>query len=222
MKVSVRLLRPNRIGEQVMKELILYSHEQSRGRIVQWMLEELGVPYQFEKIEYGPAMKNADYLSINPMGKIPALKHGDGIVTETAAILTYLADTFSDKGLIPLAESAERAAFYRWIFFIAGPLEQATTATFLNWVTPKTTPTGTPAKGFLGFGSLDLTLDTLENHLKENTYLCGNQFTAADIYLSSHLVFGSQYTKAYETRPVFDDYIKRTQGRPAKKRIDAA
>jgi len=205
-----------------MKDLVLYSHPRSRGRIVHWMLEELGVPYQFEQVEFGRDMKSADYLSINPMGKIPALKHGDAVVTETAAILTYLADAFPDKGLIPAVGSDARAAFYRWMFFIAGPLEQATSAEFLGWIPPAQTPTGTPARGFLGYGSLDLALNTLEKHLEENAYVCGDQFTAADVYLSSHLVFGSQFTKAYETRPVFEAYIKKTQDRPAKKRADTA
>ena len=203
-----------------MPNLTLYSNKLSRGRAVHWMLEELGEPYTIEWVDFGANMKSSAYMAINPMGKVPALKHGEAIVTETAAILAYLADTFSDKGLIPAHGSPERAAFYRWLFFIAGPLEAATTNTFLKLDMPDTTPNGTPTKGFLGYGSLALTLDTLENHLKTNTYLCGEQFTAADIYLAAQLGLGMLYTKAYPARTVFTDYLSRLNQRPAKLRAE--
>jgi glutathione S-transferase len=166
-------------------------------------------------------MKTESFKAINPMGKVPALKHGDAIVTESSAILTYLADTFADKGLIPVSGSPERAAFYRWMFFIAGPLEAATTNTFFKVALPDTTLLGTPTAGFLGYGSLSLCLDTIEQHLIANEYVCGEQFSAADIYLASHLAFGLGYVKAYPTRAVFDDYIQRAMRRPAKQRADA-
>lgn len=205
-----------------MANITLYTNKMSRGRIVQWMLEELNEPYDVQYVAYGPNMKSAEYLAINPMGKVPSLKHGDSIVTETPAILTYLADTFADKGLIPPSGTPARAAFYRWMFFVAGPLEAATSAQLLNWKTPEFTPMGTPAQGFLGFGTLDLTLDALENYLQHHTHVCGEQFTAADIYVASHLLFGTHFTKAYAMRPVFNDYIKRMLARPAKQRVDAA
>ncbi len=194
----------------------------SRGRIIRWMLEELGVAFDVKHVEYGAEMKSSEYLAINPMGKVPALQHGDGVVTETGAILTYLAETFADKGLIPASGTPARAAFYRWMFFIAGPLEAATCNTFLQLEVPELTPLGTRTKGFLGYGSLDLTLKTLENHLKANTYLCGEQFTAADIYLASHLAFGMSYTKAYPPRDIFISYLERQNQRPAKLRAEAA
>lgn len=205
-----------------MADIVLYSNKMSRGRIVHWMLEELGEPYKIEWLDYGSTMKSAEYLAINPMGKVPALKHGDGVVTETAAILTYLADAFPEKGLIPAHGTPERAAFFRWMFFIAGPLEAATTAKFLNWQAPETTPVGTPAKGFLGFGSLELTLATLEAHLKQNQYVCGEQFTAADVYLGSHLGYSMLFAKTVPTNPAFMAYFKRVTQRPARQRADAA
>ena len=204
-----------------MSELTLYSNKMSRGRIVHWMLEELGVPYNIEWVDFGPPMKNANYLAINPMGKVPALKHGECIVTETAAILTYLADTFPDKKLMPAQGSPARAAFYRWMFFIAGPLEAACSAKLLGWETPELTSIGTRAKGFLGFGTLELTLSTLEDHLKQTPYVCGEEFSAADIYLASHLTFNILVTKAIDKRPVFIEYISRLNQRPAKIRVDA-
>lgn len=204
-----------------MAEIILYSNKLSRGRAVHWLLEELALDYEVVWLDFGQPMKEAAYLAINPMGKVPALKHGQAVVTETAAILTYLADTFSDQGLIPAAGTSARAAFYRWMFFIAGPLEAATTAEFLNWQTPEKTPLGTPCRAFLGFGSLTLTLDTLESHLRQQAYVCGDQFTAADVYLATHLAFGLRYTKAYPPRAVFDEYLNRLLQRPAKLRADA-
>jgi glutathione S-transferase len=203
-----------------MPNITLYTNKMSRGRMVHWMLEELGEPYDVQFVEYGASMKSADYLHINPMGKVPALKHGEVVVTETPAILTYLADAFPQKNLIPPQGSPARAAFFRWMFFVAGPLEAATSAKFLGWQAPETTPWGTPSKGFLGFGTLELALDTLENHLKQNQYICGDQFTAADIYIASHLGFGALMTKAYEMRPVFSTYIERTHSRPARQRLE--
>jgi len=204
-----------------MAELILYSNKLSRGRAVHWLLEEMGLPYQAEWLDFGPPMKQAEYLAINPMGKVPALKHGDAVITETAAILTYLADTFPDKAMMPAAGSPDRAAFYRWMFFIAGPLEAATTAEFLDWKTPEKTPLGTPCQAFLGFGSLTLTLNTVESHLKQHAYVAGEHFTAADIYLATHLNFGMRYTKAYPPREVFNEYLNRMLHRPSKLRVDA-
>lgn len=200
--------------------ITLYTNKASRGRIVHWMLEELGQPYAIEWVEYGADMKTAEYLSINPMGKVPALKHNDAVITETAAILTYLADAFPESELIPAVGSPARAAFYRWMFFIAGPLEAATTATFLDWKTPEKTPLGTHGSGFLGFGSLQLSLNALEQHLANNEFICGDQFTAADIYLNSHLTFTMLVTKVVPMNTVFKDYLKRTNDRPAKARVN--
>lgn len=205
-----------------MRNLILYSNKASRGVIAHWMLEELGVPYQVKWIAFGPRMQSRTFKAINPMGKVPVLKHGDTVITETPAILTYLADHFEEKGLIPPTGSPERGAFYRWMFFIAGPLESATASKLMGWVPPETTPLGTPSKGFLGFGSLALTLSTLEDQLTTHPYICGNQFTAADIYLTSHLSFHMMVVKSIDQRPVFTEYINRLNNRPAKLHVDQA
>lgn len=204
-----------------MSDLVLYSNKMSRGRIAHWMLEELSIPYQIKWVDFGPRMKSKTYTAINPMGKVPALVHGEAIVTETPAILTYLADTFSEKNLIPPQGSPERAAFYRWMFFIAGPLEAAASAKFMGWSPPEKTPAGTPAIGFLGYGSLELTLSTLESHLAKNVYVCGKQFTAADVYLASHLHFSMMIAKTIDQRATFTEYVNRLNKRPAKLRVDA-
>lgn len=205
-----------------MAEIVLYSHKRTRGRAVHWLLEELAVPYRVEWLALGPTLQSEAFLAINPMGKVPALTHGEAVVTETAAILTYLADTFADQGFIPAGGTAARAAFFRWLFFVAGPLEAATTAALMDWQTPETTRMGTPAKGFLGFGSLALTIDTLAAHLQQQPFLCGEQFTAADIYLASHLQMDMYYTQTIAPRPVFSDYLRVALQRPAKHRVDAA
>ena len=108
-------------------ELVFYTNPMSRGRIVRWMLEEVGQPYRTELLEYGTTMKAPDYLRVNPMGKVPALAHGEAVVTEAAAICAYLADAFPEAGLAPAPRDRLRAPYYRWLFFAAGPLEAAAT-----------------------------------------------------------------------------------------------
>ena len=105
--------------------LIFYTNPMSRGQIARWMIEEVGVPYEARILDYGTTMKAADYLAINPMGKVPAIVHDGRVVTECAAICAYLADAFPAAGLAPRDE--ERADYYRWLFFAAGPVEQAVT-----------------------------------------------------------------------------------------------
>src|SRR5439155_22855878 len=109
-----------------MADLIFYTNPQSRGQTVRWMLEEIGQPYETEVLDYASTMKQEPYLSINPMGKVPAIVHKGKVVTEVAAIICYLAEAFLVAGLSPRADSAP-ADYYRWISFIAGPLEAAYT-----------------------------------------------------------------------------------------------
>jgi glutathione S-transferase len=109
----------------VTDELIFYTHPMSRGRIVRWMLEEIGHPYRTELLDFGTTMKAPEYLSLNPMGKVPAIRHGDTVVTECAAICAYLADAFPQAGLAPRPGDRLRGTYYRWMFFAAGPVEAA-------------------------------------------------------------------------------------------------
>lgn len=194
-------------------DLVLYTNPQSRGRIAHWMLEELGLPYETVWLDYGPAMKAADYQAINPMGKVPALKHGAAVVSEAAAICTYLADRFPEKNLIPPVGDLRRAAFYRWLFFAAGPLEMAVTAKSMAWEVPK------EKSGFIGFGCYEDTLHALETALQPGPYLCGEQFTAADVYVGSSLGWGMMFG-TIEKRPVFETYVARLFARPASVRAN--
>ncbi len=193
-------------------ELVYYTHPQSRGRIAHWMLEEVGQPYTTVWVGYGPEMKTAAYLAVNPMGKVPALRDGEAVVTEAAAICAYLADRFPQAGLAPDPASRERAAYLRWLFFAAGPLEQATTAHALGWQVPE------GRGGMVGFGSLGRTLDALEGAVSGGPYLCGERFTAADVYVGSSLGWGLMFG-TIEKRPAFEAYVARVQARPAAQRV---
>src|SRR3982750_1979055 len=116
--------------------LTFYTNPMSRGRIIRWMLEEVGQPYETVVLDYASTMKGADYLAINPMGKVPAIKHGDTVVTEAAAICAYLADAFPEAGLAPPPADRLRGPYYRWLFFVAGPLEAAWTNKVLGFDVP--------------------------------------------------------------------------------------
>ncbi|WP_020484477.1 glutathione S-transferase family protein [Methylomonas sp. MK1] len=191
-----------------MNDLVFYTNPQSRGRIAHWMLEELGEPYETVWLEFGAAMKNADYLAVNPLGKVPALKHGAALVTETAAICAYLADRFPEKNLLPAINHPARADYFRWLFFAAGPLEQALTARALGWQVPE------GKNGFVGFGSYEAAIDAVEKALLPGPYICGEQFTAADVYVGSQLGWGMMFG-TIDKRPLFEDYVARIYARPA-------
>ena len=175
------------------------------------MMEELGEPYRTVWLEYGGSMKAPEYLTVNPMGKVPALRDGDTVVTEAAAICAYLADRFPQRGLAPPPGDTARAAYYRWLFFTAGPLEQATTAKALGWQVPE------GRSGMVGFGSLATTLDALETALRPGPHVCGAQFTAADVMLGSALGWGMMFGTIVK-RPAFEAYVARLQQREAAQR----
>jgi glutathione S-transferase len=196
-----------------MDKLVLYTNPQSRGRIAHWMLEELGLPYDTVWLDYGTTMKAPDYLAVNPMGKVPALKHGTAIVTEAAAICTYVADRFPAQNLMPPLNDPRRADFFRWLFFAAGPLEAAVTAKSMGWDVPK------EKSAFIGFGSYADTLNALEFALQAGPYICGEQFTAADVYVGSSLGWGMLFG-TIEKRPVFEAYVARLYARAAYTRAN--
>lgn len=195
-----------------MTALTLYTNPYSRGRIIRWMLEELEVPYDIQIMEFGGNIKSPEYVAINPMGKVPAIVHDGAIVTEVAAICAYLADRFPEKNLAPAPNSALRGSYYRWLFFAAGPLEMATTATAYGWEINEKNATA------IGCGLIESTGDTLENSLetaqRTGPYICGEQFTAADVVLSSYIGWAIMQ-KNLEPRAAFTDYVERTEARPA-------
>jgi glutathione S-transferase len=164
-------------------------------------------------LEYGGTMKAPEYLAVNPMGKVPALRDGDTVVTESAAICAYLADRFPQRKLAPPPGDIARAAYYRWMFFVAGPLEMATTAKALGWLVPE-------GRGsMVGFGSYAAAIDALESALRPGPYVCGEQFTAADVLLGSALGWGMMFG-SIDRRPNFEAYVARLQQRDAAKRAN--
>ena len=189
-------------------ELILYTNPQSRGRIARWMLEEVGHPYRVEVLDYATTMKAPAYLAINPMGKVPALRHGAAVVTETPAICAYLADAFPQAALAPPPGDRLRAPYYRWLFFAAGPAEAATSNKALGFVVPP------ERERMIGYGRIERVLDTLESAVIQSDYLAGDTFTSADLYVGSHLGFGMMFGMI-EKRPTFERYWQRLSDRPA-------
>lgn len=187
-------------------ELVFYTNPMSRGRIARWMLEEVGRPYRTEVVEFGPPMKAPGYRAVNPMGKVPALVHGGQVVTEVAAICAYLADAFPEAGLAP--EPAARGAYYRWLFFAAGPLEAATTNRALSVEVPE------DRRGMVGYGSLGDVLDTLEAALDGREFIAGDRFSAADVYVGSHIGWGLRF-QTIDPRPAFTAYCQGLVNRPA-------
>jgi glutathione S-transferase len=188
-------------------KLTFYTNPMSRGRIARWMLEEIGQPYETVVLGYGTSMKAPEYLAINPMGKVPAIKHGNAVVTEGAAICTYLAEVFPQADLGPKTNE-ERARYYRWMFFAAGPIEAAANAKSMGWAATE------DKERMLGFGSMKHVLDALEFALKDTQYIAGDRFTAADIYFGSHIMWGVQFG-TLEKRAAFEPYMGRLVNRPA-------
>lgn len=190
-------------------ELIFYTNPMSRGQIVRWMLEEVGAPYEPRILNYGTTMKDTAYLAINPMGKVPAIVHDGRVVTECAAICAYLADAFPDAGLAPPA--AARADYYRWLFFTAGPVEQAITAKHFG-IEPDA-----DQQRMAGFGSLDAALDALEGAVAGRAFVAGDRFSAADVYVGSQIDWGLQFGTV-PSRPAFEAYVAPLRERAAYKR----
>jgi glutathione S-transferase len=191
-----------------MADLIFYTNPQSRGRIVRWMLEEVGQPYETEVIPYDQ-MKSERYLAVHPLGKVPAIKHRDHIVTETAAICAYLADVFPQAGLSACED--EKADYYRWLFYAAGPLEAAVSNQAMGWQVPP------ERERMFGYGNFERAIAVVDELLSLRDYVCGDRFTAADVYFGSQIMFPLQFGMLPE-RESFLRYRDRLQARPAYKR----
>lgn len=190
-------------------DITFYTNPMSRGRIVRWMLEEVGRPYRTELLDYGTTMKGADYLAINPMGKVPAIVCDGEVVTECAAICTFLADRFPEAGLAPGPQEAGRGTFLRWMFFAAGPLEAAVTAKSMNLLAPA------DKAGTLGYGTFEAAIDALEGAVSgDGPWILGDRFSAADVYVGSQINWGLMF-KSIPDRPAFVAYADRLRARPA-------
>lgn len=191
------------------EDLTLYTNPMSRGRIARWMLEEVGVPYRAEILHYGTTMKDEAYKAINPMDKVPAIKHGATVVTECAAICAYLADAFPDAGLAPPLTG--RGDYYRWMFFAAGPLETAVSHRALGFEVPA------ERQRMIGYGTYTDVINALEKVLSGSSYIAGDRFSAADVYVGSQIAWGLQFG-TIEKRPAFEQYAGRLTERDAYRR----
>lgn len=185
-----------------------YTNPMSRGQIARWALHEAGADYEAVLVDW--AAKPAALLAANPMGKVPTLIHhtagGDRVVTECAAICAYLADLHPEAGLAP--QDSERADYYRWLFFAAGPVEQAVVSRSMGWELPA------EREGMAGWGSYDRAICALEGHFADHAFVCGDRFTAADVYVGSQVDWGLAFG-SIPAKPAFAAYAARLQARPA-------
>ena len=194
-----------------MAKLTLYHATPSRSSIVRWMLEEIGEPYDLHLLSL-KAGENREpaYLAINPMGKVPALRHGDVVITESAAICLYLADTFPQAGLTAPVGDPRRGPFLKWLFFGPSCLEPAITDRAFKRVEE-------PPRGALGYGDYDTTMDVVARAVEPGPYLLGDKFSAADVVIGSTLRWGMMF-KLIPERPEFVAYTGRLAQRPALQR----
>jgi glutathione S-transferase len=194
-----------------MADLTLYHAAPSRSSVVLWMLEELGQPYDIKLIvlSEGDNLK-PDYLAVNPMGKVPALKHGDTIITEVAAICTYLADEFPQAELNIPVGTPRRGVYLKWLFFGPGCMEPAV----VDRAAPRKEP---PRRGTLGYGDFDTCMNVVAKAVETGPWLMGEQFTAADVVIGSQIRWGTMF-KLLPERKEFTDYATRIAARPAAQR----
>lgn len=195
-------------------EIVFYTHPMSRGRVIRWLLEELGQPYRTELLDYGTSMKSPGYLAINPMGKVPAITHNGAVVTEGAAICTYLADAFPEAGLAPALRDPARAPYLRWMFFGAGPLEQATVEKSLGMFPPA------ERSAMVGYGRFEDAIGAIAQAISHTPYIAGDKFSAADVYVGSQIGWGVM-SVVKDPDPVFREYLSRINDRPAAARARA-
>jgi len=191
--------------------LTFYHAPQSRSLIAHWMIEEVGVPYEMQVLDLQRGdQKDPEYLAVNPMGKVPAIKHKMEVVTEAAAICCYLADAFPEAGLaIPIGD-ARRGTYLKWLFFGPSCLEPAVADRLFKQ--PEVRPSG------IGYGTLEDTLETIARGLSHGSYLMGDKFTAADVVIGSGLRWG-QAVGIVPQREEFQAYLERLAERPALQRV---
>ncbi len=198
-----------------MAKLTLYHAAPSRSSIARWMLEEVGEPYDIHLLSLSKGENCApDYLAVNPMGKVPALRHGDVVIAEASAICAYLADEFPQARLNVPIGNPRRGVYLKWLFFGPSCIEPA--------ITDRNFPRKEePRRAMLGYGDFDTVMDVVAKAVAGGPYLMGEQFTAADVVIGSGLRWGTLF-KLIPERPEFTAYVARLAARPALQRAEAA
>lgn len=197
-------------------EIAFYHNPRSRSQMAHWMLEEVGAPYRIVPVDFTKNEHKAPaFLALNPMGKLPTIIHRGTVVTETAAIIAYLADAFPKAGLAPAPDDPSRGTYYRWLFFGAGCFEPALLDKMMK--RPEV-----ERKSAVGWGSYDDVIAALKTALAGGPYLLGERFTAADVYIGSELRFATMFgAPDLKGERIFDDYVARLSARPAFQRANA-
>ena len=195
----------------------LYWWPRTRSLRALWMLEEAGRPYERipVNIQQG-GQKDPGFLTVNPMGKLPALADGEAKVAESAAICAYIADKFPEAGLAPPIGDPRRGRYLHWLIFAPACIEPAFTQKFGGVNLPEASA---------GWGSYDRVFSVLEQVLADGPWILGESFSAADVMIGSDLWFGIEAFKIVEAKPTFRAYLDRCLARPALQRalaIDAA
>ena len=186
--------------------IVLYHHPWSRASGTVWMLEETGVDYELRWVDImAGAQKTPEFLSLNPMGKLPVLVDGDVVVSESAAIGVYLGDRYASGRLAPALDDPARGTYLRWAFFAPSVIEPAAAAR----------PSGGNFNaGAVGWGTYETMLDATEAAVGAGPWLLGDKFTMADVILGGTLRFMLTF-KMIEPRSAFTDYVQRLDARPA-------
>lgn len=195
-----------------MTDLTVWHGPNTRSTGTIWLVEELGVPYELKKVDvFGGATRGPDFLSVNPAGKVPAIRHEGKTLTEMAAISLYLADAFPDAGLAPAIGDPLRADYLYWSVFRPGVLEPAiiTKSQGLD-VDPR----------MVGWGDWDTVLSLVERRLSDGEYILGDRFSAADILIGGALGWLKHFKLMGENSSI-DRYINRLHARPAYARMQA-
>ncbi len=193
---------------------ILYGMPRTRSFRVLWALEEAGAEYRYQLINLGKGEgQRPDFLALNPAGKLPVLQEGDLVLTESAAICTYLADGCPEKKLVPLAGSGERALYYQWCFFVMAELEQPL------WTMAKhkfALPKDYRVREVLETAAFEFSnaVKLLEQGLQRSEYLVDNSFTMADL-LAAHTLMWAQALKLDPGSARLEDYQQGILQRPA-------
>lgn len=188
-------------------DLVLYTHPWSRGRTARWVLEEAGVPYRHVMLDWGDTgVKAPEYLALNSMGKVPTLVHQGKVITECAAICTYIADAFPQAELAPAV--AARADYYRWLFFAAGPFEAAMMDRHLK------VEITAEQQSMMGYGTYEHAEAAMVMAVEAHPYITGERFSVADAYVGALLMWGMQFGLITK-RPAFESYTARLMARPA-------